>query len=104
MTAYPFSSLPQNRDCFGEMGVPIEPCPEFPCIHTSCHDPDHLADQEDNLRDPEYHIRLWWEYEETNRPHRPIPIFPKDEEMERRKEELRCRMYTQSEELKQMML
>ena len=103
MTAYPFSSLPQNRDCFGEAGVAVEPCPEFPCIHTSCHDPDYLADKEDNLRDPEYHIRLWWEYEQATSPSWSFPISLKDEETERREAEL-CRLFMQSEELKQMML
>ena len=107
MTAYPFSSLPQNRDCFGEAGVSVEPCPEYPCIHTPCHDPDYLADNEDNLRDPEYHRRLWWEYDEANRPRWPLPIFQKDEETERREaerwEEL-YKLFMQSEELKPIVL
>lgn len=54
MTEYPLSSLAQNRDCtyyiFGNKQV----CPHYPCIHTQCHDPDWLADQEDYLQDEKF--------------------------------------------------
>jgi len=79
-TDYPFASLPQNRHCFGEYGVKLAPCPDFPCTHTPCHDPDYLADQEDNFRDPAYHFRLWWEYHNEKELGRVIPVPPQDEE------------------------
>jgi hypothetical protein len=46
-TQYPFASQPQNRHCFGKHGEKVEPCPDFPCIHTPCDDPDYLADLEE---------------------------------------------------------
>ena len=86
-TEYPFSSLPQNRHCFGEAGVALPPCPNFPCLHTPCQDPDYLADQEDNFRDPAYHIRLWWEYHNEKELGRVIPVPPQDEETRLRLDE-----------------
>jgi len=103
MTVYPFSSLPENRHCYGERAVPVEPCHDFPCIHTPCHDPDYLADKEDRLRDSAYHIRLWWEFDLVSNPIRPHPICHKDEETESRKSE-QYNLVMQSEEMKQIIL
>lgn len=55
---YPLSSLARNRFC----GSPRHAgglCPEFPCKHTPCHDPDYLADVEEFLVDRHYHSTLW---------------------------------------------
>ena len=101
-TEYPFSSLPQNRQCFGEYNKSIEPCPDFPCLHTPCHDPDYLADKEDYFRDPAYHI--WWEYDEASCPTpRPYAIYHKDEETERREGE-QYNLFMQSDAIKEIIL
>jgi hypothetical protein len=57
---YPLSSLANNRECafFLGLGQNIG-CPEFPCQHTPCHDPDFLADVEDCIRDPTWYYGLW---------------------------------------------
>jgi hypothetical protein len=110
-TRYPFSSLSQNRECFGEAGFVLAPCPVFLCIHTPCHDPDYLADQEDKFRDLGYHTRLWWEYRETN----PIcyistPPYTLDEDARRRDEEARqneekwSRAFNELDEIKALSL
>ena len=110
-TQYPFSSLPQNRECFGEAWFALAPCPVFPCIHTPCHDPDYLADQEDKFRDLAYHTRLWWEYRESN----PIcfvstPPYTLDEDARRRDEEARrneeerSRAFNELDEIKALSL
>src|ERR1700685_1185825 len=87
-TQYPFASQPQNRRCFGEYGEKVDPCPDFPCIHTPCHDPDYLADIEDSCRDDKYHLRLWSNYRKAN----PLnSVLYKDEESRRKYEEARRR-------------
>jgi len=55
---YPLSSLARNRFC-GHPRHIWGLCPEFPCKHTPCHDPDYLADVEDFLADRQYHSTLW---------------------------------------------
>jgi hypothetical protein len=54
--------MPMHRRCpevlFG--GSETEVCPQYPCRHTPCHDPDWLADKEDMLRDPFFTTILWW--------------------------------------------
>jgi hypothetical protein len=67
----------------------VDPCPDFPCIHTPCHDPDYLADIEDSCRDNKYHLRLWSNYRKAN----PLsPVLYKDEESRRKYEEARRRV------------
>jgi len=87
MSEYPFLCLAQNRDCFGEAGVKVSPCLDFPCIHTACHDPDYLTDREDVLRDAAYHNRLWWEFQQsqpcTSDRFLPNPPGDKTRELER---------------------
>jgi hypothetical protein len=59
MTEYPFSSLSKHRRCTDDVFENATSCSNFPCIHTSCQDPDWLSDGEDLLRDPEFYYNLW---------------------------------------------
>jgi hypothetical protein len=71
MTAYPFSTLPENRMCTDPIFDTGETCSEYPCIHTPCHDEDWLADQEDFFASLTSHSELWacFNSPETSRPH-----------------------------------
>jgi hypothetical protein len=88
---YTFASLPQNRHCFGEHGETVEPCPDFPCIHIPCHDPDYLADLEDLCRDRAYYRRLWSNYRKANPRSWSLCVAHKGEEARREYEEARLK-------------
>ena len=47
MTKYPLSSLPRNRSSTNYIFGNLTGCPEYPCRHTPCPDPDWLEDLED---------------------------------------------------------
>ena len=58
MTKYPLSSLPRNRSCTNYIFGNLTGCPEYPCLHTPCPDPDWLEDLEDLLTDEEAHLKM----------------------------------------------
>jgi hypothetical protein len=54
---YPASSLAKYRFC----GIyePAGACAEYPCIHTECHDPDWLEDQEEGYQNMDFKFKCW---------------------------------------------
>ena len=58
MTKYPLSSLPRYRSCTNYIFGNLTGCPEYPCLHTPCHDPDWLEDLEDLLTDSQAHLKM----------------------------------------------
>jgi len=59
MNAYPNLSHPSQRWCGINYGVV---CPNFPCKHTECTDPDWLEACEEAIEKPEEHERAWHIY------------------------------------------
>jgi hypothetical protein len=59
MSEYPQLSLTSNRNCTRPEFGNSEACPQFPCSHTPCHNPDWLADEEDLYRDATFWTKLW---------------------------------------------